>query len=73
MCLAIPGKIVSREGDIAKIDFGGSVQRDANVSLVDAEIGEYVIVHAGFAIQKLNHEEAQESLDLWQELLEQSG
>ncbi len=73
MCLAIPGKIVSRQGDVGKVDFGGGVLRDANISLVDASVGEYVIVHAGFAIQKLNQEEARETLSVWEEFLAVDG
>ncbi len=69
MCLAVPGKIESIEGDNAKIDFGG-VTRKANISLVDAEIGDYVIVHAGYAIEQLDEEEAQKSLDAWDEVIE---
>ena len=73
MCLAIPGKVISREGDMGKIDFGGGVSREANLSLVDVDIGEYVIVHAGFAIQKLDDEEAMETLGTWKELLAIDG
>ena len=69
MCLAVPGKIESIDGDNAKIDFGG-VTRKANISLVDAEIGDYVIVHAGYAIERLDEEEAQKSLDAWDEVIE---
>ncbi|MEF8873933.1 MAG: HypC/HybG/HupF family hydrogenase formation chaperone [Candidatus Thermoplasmatota archaeon] len=69
MCLAVPGLIKSIEGDEAEIDFGG-VTRTANVSLVDAEEGEYVIVHAGYAIEKLEEEEAEKSLDAWDEVME---
>ena len=71
MCLAIPGKIVKIKGNEAKVDFGEGTVRSVNISLVDVNIGQYVIVHAGFAIQTLDEEEARESLTLWQELLEQ--
>lgn len=69
MCLAIPGKIVEIEGKTAKVDFGGTLH-PSDISLVDAGVGDYVIVHAGFAIQMMDEEEAQETLDLWRELLE---
>ncbi|MBS3781074.1 MAG: HypC/HybG/HupF family hydrogenase formation chaperone [Candidatus Thermoplasmatota archaeon] len=69
MCLAVPGLIENIEGDTAEIDFGG-VTREANISLVEADIGDYVIVHAGYAIEKLEEEEAQKSLDAWDEVLE---
>ncbi len=69
MCLAVPGKILEIEGDNAVIDFGG-INRKANVSLVDVSIDDYVIVHAGYAIQKLSPEEAQETISAWNEILE---
>jgi hydrogenase expression/formation protein HypC len=68
MCLAVPGKVVAVEGQIAKVDFGG-VQRETNVSLVDVKVGDYVIVHAGFAIQIVDEDEAKDTLKLWEELL----
>jgi hydrogenase expression/formation protein HypC len=68
MCLAVPGKIVSVQGSIAVVDFGG-VQRETNVTLVDVKVGDYVIVHAGFAIQIVDEEDAKETIKLWEELL----
>ena len=68
MCLAIPGKVVSVDGSIAVIDFGG-VQRETNVSLVEVMPGDYVIVHAGFAIQAVDETDALETIKLWEELL----
>jgi hydrogenase expression/formation protein HypC len=68
MCLAIPGKILAIAGTTAKVDFGG-VTRDAELTLVpDASVGDYVLVHAGFAIQVLCEEEALETLQLFREL-----
>ncbi len=62
MCLAIPAKIVSLQYPIATIDVDG-VQREASVLLIeDAAAGDYVIVHAGFAIQKIDESAALESL-----------
>jgi hydrogenase expression/formation protein HypC len=74
MCLAIPAKVVeitSEEGirRKAKADFGG-VSREIDITLVDAKVGDYVIVHAGFAIEILDEQEAEETLALWKELLE---
>jgi len=69
MCLAVPGLIEDIDGDTAEVDFGG-VTREANISLVEAEIGDYVIVHAGYAIEKLEEEEAKKSLEAWDEVLE---
>jgi hydrogenase expression/formation protein HypC len=71
MCLAMPGKILSINGDEAEVDFGGAVKK-TNISMVDAKVGEYVIIHAGFAIQKVDEEEARETLQLWNEFLEDS-
>jgi len=68
MCLAIPGKILSISGQNAMIDFGG-VKREANVSLIEPRVGDYVVVHAGFAIQVVDEEEARETIKLWEELL----
>ena len=68
MCLAVPGRVVSINGDNAVIDFGG-VTRNANISLVAAGVDDYVIVHAGYAIQILDEEEAKKSLDAWREIL----
>ena len=69
MCLAVPGLILDIQGDRAEVDFGG-VARRANVSLVDVSVGDYIIVHAGYAIQKLSPEDAKETLALWDEMLE---
>jgi hydrogenase expression/formation protein HypC len=72
MCLAIPAKVLEVQGDIAKVDFGQGVAREVNVMLVDAKVGEYVLVHAGYAIQVVDQEAAEESLRLWRELLTQN-
>ncbi|HMA67220.1 MAG TPA: HypC/HybG/HupF family hydrogenase formation chaperone [Desulfosalsimonadaceae bacterium] len=67
MCLAIPSRIVDIESNIATIDVEG-VRRQASLMLLeDARIGDYVIVHAGFAIQKLDEQTALESLELLRE------
>ena len=69
MCLAIPAKVVTRKQDFAQVDFGEGVLREVNVALVDAKVGDYVLVHAGYAIQVLDEKEAQETLNLWNEIL----
>jgi hydrogenase expression/formation protein HypC len=71
MCLAIPAKILGLlEGSKAKVDYGGVV-REINVSLIETpKVGEYVIVHAGYAIQTLDAAEAEETLELFRQLLE---
>jgi hydrogenase expression/formation protein HypC len=72
MCLAIPGRILSAdEGGllrVGQVDFGG-VQREICLAyLPEAVVGDYVIVHAGFAISRLNEAEAQETLRLLAEM-----
>ena len=69
MCLAIPAKVVEIKGDTARVDFGAGTIHEVNVSLVDAKIGEYVIVHAGYAIEVLDRKAAEETLALWNEIL----
>ena len=69
MCLAIPAKVMEIQGDVAKVDFGQGVARDVNVMLVEARVGEYVLVHAGYAIQVIDQEAAEETLRLWEEIL----
>jgi len=70
MCLAIPAKIISIEEKLAQVDFGEGVLREVNVSLVNAKVGDYVLVHAGYAIQILDEQEALETLRLWNEVLQ---
>ncbi|MCM8759745.1 MAG: HypC/HybG/HupF family hydrogenase formation chaperone [Candidatus Omnitrophica bacterium] len=68
MCLAIPMKIMKKKGNTAVVSLGG-VERTIDVSLVKGiKIGDYVIVHAGFAIQKLNKKEARETLKLFDKM-----
>lgn len=67
MCLAIPSKIVKIENNMATIDVDG-VKRDASLLLLDEpKVGDYVIVHAGFAIHKIDEADALESLKLLRE------
>ncbi len=74
MCLAVPGKILEiyeKQGlSMAKVDFSG-VTREACIEHVpEAQIGDYAIIHVGFAISLLSEEEAQQSIDLLREILE---
>jgi len=69
MCLAIPARVTEIHGDVAKVDFGEGVLRDVNVALVEAKVDEYVLVHAGYAIQVIDRKEAEETLKLWNEIL----
>jgi hydrogenase expression/formation protein HypC len=67
MCLAIPSKITKIENNMAVIDVNG-VRREASLLLVeDAQVGDYVIVHAGFAISKIDEQAALETLALLKE------
>ncbi len=70
MCLAIPAKVMSLQGEKANVDFGQGVLREVNVSLVEAKVGDYVLVHAGYAIQIIEEEDAKETLSLWNSILE---
>lgn len=73
MCLAIPGRVLEVRGNTAKVDFGYGTTREVDVSLVDVEVGQYVLVHVGYAIQALDEEEAEETLRLWREILSSMG
>lgn len=68
MCLAVPGKIMQIEGDYAMVDFGGVSRRVGIVLLERVLEGDYVIVHAGYAIEVLNKTDAEERLKLFEEL-----
>ena len=77
MCLGIPGKIISIYEDhgtkMAKINFGG-VTREACIEVIeDAKPGDWTIVHAGFALNLLSEEEAQDQLKLLQEFAENAA
>jgi hydrogenase expression/formation protein HypC len=73
MCLAIPGKIVEivdEENQIAKVEVGG-VKRNINIGMLDKEearVGDYVLIHVGFAMSKIDEAEAQETLRVLQEI-----
>ena len=68
MCLAIPTRIIDIEGERAEVEIGG-VKRTISLALTpDAQKGDYVLLHTGFAISIIDEEEAQESLKLFKEL-----
>ena len=72
MCLAVPGKKKALEKGNAEVDFSG-VKRSVSMDLVpSAKKGDYVLVHAGFAIQLLDSEDARETLKLFQEIYDRS-
>ena len=73
MCLAIPAKIVSCTGDIATVDVSG-VRRSVNIAMIeDPQVGDYVLLHAGFAIQKWTETEARELQVLLDEVTAAAG
>ena len=65
------GKIIEidKNKEHAVVDYGDGTKRKANITLVNAKIGDYVLVHAGFAIELLNEKEAEETLNLFREML----
>jgi hydrogenase expression/formation protein HypC len=70
MCLGLPVKIVKKEGTAAEVEIEG-VRRQANLLFTpEAKVGDYVLLHAGFAIQILDETEARESLELIKQLIE---
>ncbi len=72
MCLAVPGKIIELEGTTALVDIQG-IKVTADVALIEnAAIGDWVIVHTGFAVQKYSEEEAMETLQLLKETAERA-
>ncbi len=72
MCLAIPGQVTEVSGKKGWVDYGDGTRREIDLTLVDARVGDYVLVHAGFAIEKLDERDAQETLRLFREMLEGS-
>lgn len=63
MCWAVPVRLVEANGEVGKIELGGAV-REVGLQLIDnPAVGDYVLVHAGFAIQKVDQREAEETLD----------
>jgi len=70
MCLGIPGRVVEIEKNVAKVDVAGLL-REISIELCpEVSVGEYVLIHTGFAIQKVDEEEAQETLDLLRKMAE---
>ncbi len=72
MCLAIPGKVIEiyEEGGLrmSKIDYSGTVNKACLAYVPEVQIGQYVIVHAGFAIQLLNEQEAEEVFEAFDDV-----
>ena len=68
MCLAVPMKVVKREGDKGVAELEG-VTREVALHFVDAQVGDYILVHAGFAIQKVDEESALETIELFRSMM----
>jgi len=68
MCVGIPGKVLSIEGRNATVEVGGATREIALDLLQGVEPGDYVIAHAGFAIHRLDEEEALKTLDIIREI-----
>lgn len=73
MCLAIPGKILNIDGNSALVDFDGIKQKVIIALIQNPEIGKYVIVHAGYAIEMMNEKDALEAIEQWNELAEEQN
>lgn len=69
MCIAIPGKVIATDGTTAQVDFRGN-SVNVNVGLVDPQPGQYVLVHAGCAIEVMEQDKAQELIELFSDLEE---
>ncbi|MBQ9059628.1 MAG: HypC/HybG/HupF family hydrogenase formation chaperone [Firmicutes bacterium] len=72
MCIAIPGRVTEVNGDMANVDFNGN-QVKVNIGLVEPTVGQYVLVHAGCAIEVMEKDKAQEIIDLFADIEELEG
>lgn len=68
MCLSIPGKIIKIDEDFAEVSVGGTIVKIGMQMVENVKEGDYVLVHAGFALQKIDEEEALETLQLFREM-----
>ncbi|MHA2281446.1 MAG: HypC/HybG/HupF family hydrogenase formation chaperone [Promethearchaeota archaeon] len=73
MCLAIPGKILKIDGNSALVDFDGLTQNVIIALIQNPEVGKFVIVHAGYAIEMMNEIDALEAIEQWKELAEEQN
>jgi hydrogenase expression/formation protein HypC len=70
VCIAVPAEVLEiREGNIGLVDYG-ELKQEVRLDLVDVKVGEYVLVHVGFAIQKLSREEGLETLEIFRQVYE---
>ena len=68
MCLSVPAKLVEVNGDMGKASIGGSIIEVGLQLVEDPKVGEYVLIHTGFALEKIDEEEALKTLELLKEL-----
>ena len=68
MCLSIPARIVSINGSMAEVSAGGTIFKAGIHMIENAKVGDYILLHAGFAIQKISESEAEETLKLLEEM-----
>ena len=73
MCLAVPSKIIEIKDNVAKVDVDGVIRETSIMLLEDAKIGEYVIVHAGFAISKVDEAAALQTLEDMRNILKEGS
>lgn len=67
MCLSIPAKVESIEGEMAVVSVGGTTYNASLQMVEDIKIGDYVLLHTGFAIQKISEDEALQTLKIFEE------
>ncbi len=73
MCIAVPAEIIEiKENNVAVVDFG-NLKQEIRIDLIDAVVGEFVLVHVGFAIQKIDRDEALETRELFKQCYEAIG
>jgi hydrogenase expression/formation protein HypC len=70
MCLSVPGKILEIKENMAEVDVGGFLRKISLDLCQNASVGEYVLIHAGFAIQKVDEKEAEETLEFLKKMTE---
>ncbi len=74
MCLAIPAKVISIQDNTMAVAEVGGIRKDVCLMLVDdVQVGDYVIVHTGFALSRLDPKEAEKTLELFAEMVELAG
>lgn len=73
MCLSMPSKVLSIDGEFAEVEFSG-VRKTVGITFVkDVKVGEYLLVHSGFAIEKMSEKDALETLECWEEVNRAGG